>query len=133
REIAAGVWVFEDRDLVPLRPNTAIVVGDDSALVIDTGLGPENGERMLRKARELAPGRRIFMTTTHFHPEHAYGAQVFKKDAVILYNKDQAVELAEKGEWYLNRFKTIFSPRIAEMLAPVEITFPHATYDGGRM
>ncbi len=133
REIAAGVWVFEDVDLVPLRPNTAIVAGSHSVLVIDTGLGPENGQRMLAKARELAGGKRIFLTTTHFHPEHAYGAQVFKDDAIIFYNTSQEVELIEKGEWYLNRFKTIFSPKVKEMLDPVTLTRPHFTYGGGSM
>lgn len=133
REIARGVWVFEDVDLVPLRPNTAIVVGAHSVLVIDTGLGPENGERMLSKARELGGDRRIYLTTTHFHPEHAFGAQVFRNVATIFYNRSQEVELVERGAWYLNRFKTIFSPKVRAMLEPVELTRPHFTYSGDSM
>lgn len=133
REIAPGVWVCEDVDLVPLRPNTAIIVGSHSVLVVDTGLGPENGGLMLEKARELGAGKRLFLTTTHFHPEHAYGAQVFKDEAIIFYNKLQEIELIEKGEWYLNRFKTIFSPKVREMLEPVTLTRPHFTYGGDTM
>jgi len=43
-EIAKGVFVVGDRR-VPLAPNIGIVLGDDSALVIDTGMGPANGAK----------------------------------------------------------------------------------------
>jgi len=45
-EIAKGVFVIGDRR-VPLVPNIGIVLGDDSALVIDTGMGPANGAKVL--------------------------------------------------------------------------------------
>ncbi len=45
-----------------------------AAPVVETGMGPVNGEAVLAFAHEYARGRRIFLTTTHFHPEHAFGA-----------------------------------------------------------
>src|ERR1700683_286036 len=55
-------------------PNIAIVVGDRATLVVDTGLGPRNGATIARVAAKLAPSnQKLFLTTTHFHPEHAAG------------------------------------------------------------
>ncbi len=38
---------------------------------------------VLALTRELPHGRRIVLTVTHAHPEHGFGAQVFKPDAEI--------------------------------------------------
>jgi hypothetical protein len=51
-EIADGVFVIRDRR-VPLVPNIGIILGADAALVVDTGMGPENGRKVLETARRL--------------------------------------------------------------------------------
>src|SRR5258707_4405700 len=86
REIADGVFVIPDHR-VPLVPNIGIIVGTQSALVVDTGMGPSNGERVLAAARRLAGGKRLFLTLSHFHPEHGYGGQAFRGEATILFNR----------------------------------------------
>ena len=59
-------------------PNIAIVVGSRATLVVDTGLGPKNGATAARVAAKLAPNNsKLFLTTTHFHPEHAAGEPGF--------------------------------------------------------
>src|ERR1035441_2654217 len=62
-------------------PNIAIVVGDRATLVVDTGMGPKNGATAARVAAKLAPAyQRLFLTTTHFHPEHAAGEPGFRSE-----------------------------------------------------
>src|ERR1700683_4331627 len=59
-------------------PNIAIIVGSRATLVVDTGLGPKNGATAARVAAKLAPNNhKLFLTTTHFHPEHAAGEPGF--------------------------------------------------------
>lgn len=36
--------------------------------VVDTGLGPRSEAKVLAFAAEYAQGRRLYLTTTHFHP-----------------------------------------------------------------
>ena len=130
-EVAEGVWVLRDHR-VWLVPNIGIILGRDAALVVDTGLGPANGERVLDIARRLAGPRRLFLTLTHFHPEHGYGAQVFRPDATIVYNAAQRDELVEKGKRYLDLFRRTQSPAAAAALDGTRIVMPHAVYDGPR-
>ena len=51
-------------------PNIGIVVGRDATLVVDTGLGPRNGATAAKVAKRFAPPNKLYLTTTHFHPEH---------------------------------------------------------------
>ncbi|HEY9456996.1 MAG TPA: MBL fold metallo-hydrolase [Gaiella sp.] len=128
REVADGVYVIPD-GRVPLVPNVGIVVGDRAALVIDTGMGPRNGAIVRSHADRLAAGRQMFLTLTHFHPEHGYGAQAFAGDAVTVYNRAQLDELRAKGAGYVELFKTFGAPVAAE-LEGVELVEPEIVYDG---
>ena len=128
REVADGVYVIPD-GRVPLVPNVGIVVGDRAALVIDTGMGPRNGATVRSHADRLAAGRQMFLTLTHFHPEHGYGAQAFAGDAVTVYNRAQLDELRAKGAGYVELFKTVGAPVAAE-LEGVELVEPEIVYDG---
>ncbi|HEY1317020.1 MAG TPA: MBL fold metallo-hydrolase [Gaiella sp.] len=126
-EVAEGVHVIPD-GRVPLVPNVGIVVGERSALVVDTGMGPRNAATVRRHAERLATGRRLFLTLTHFHPEHAYGAQAFADGAVSLYNRAQLDDLRQKGSGYLELFKT-FGDAVAAELEGVELVEPDVVYD----
>jgi len=128
KEIAAGVFVICDRR-IPLVPNIGIVVGNNAALVVDTGMGPINGKTVLDAARRVAGKRELLLTLTHFHPEHGFGAQVFKGEAKIHYNRAQRDELQAKGEGYLAMFKT-FGPHVAAALEGVRLVEPDIVYEG---
>ncbi len=129
QEIADGVWVVRDHRIW-LVPNIGIILGTDAALVVDTGLGPANGERVLDLARRLAGNRRLLLTLTHFHPEHGYGAQVFRPDATIIYNRAQREELQEKGNRYVALFQARQSAAAAAALEGTRIVMPHFVYKG---
>lgn len=75
RELAADLVVIGDRR-VPLVPNIGVIGGRDAVLVVDTGMGPANAETVLTFVTDYAAGRELFLTTTHFHPEHAFGAEL---------------------------------------------------------
>jgi glyoxylase-like metal-dependent hydrolase (beta-lactamase superfamily II) len=126
--IADRVYVIPDQR-VNLVPNVGFVVGEDAVLVVDTGMGIANAQRVLERARELADGRRLLLTLTHFHPEHGFGAQVFRNEATIVYNATQLEELEAKFTEFIEMFSG-FAPEIAEILAPVELARPHVAYRG---
>ena len=128
KEIASDVFVISDRR-IPLVPNIGIVRGSESVLVIDTGMGPSNGKRVLDAAKRLAGTRRLILTITHFHPEHGFGAQAFKGAVRITYNRTQRDELQAKGQGYLDMFQS-FGPGVAQALVGTEIVMPDDVYEG---
>jgi glyoxylase-like metal-dependent hydrolase (beta-lactamase superfamily II) len=126
-EVADGVFVIAD-GRVPLVPNIGVIVGEHAALVVDTGMGPRNGETVRRIATELAGDRPLFLTLTHFHPEHGYGAQAFR-DVTIVYNRAQRDEFRAKASGYLDTFKEL-GDHVARELEGVEFVDPQIVYDG---
>ena len=127
QQIAERVWVFGD-ERINLVPNIGVVVGDDVALVVDTGMGRRNGERLLERVRELSD-KPLLLTLTHFHPEHGWGAQAFKGVATIVYNRAQREELEEKFGPFVELFSS-FGPEIAELLSDVRLVRPDVVYAG---
>jgi glyoxylase-like metal-dependent hydrolase (beta-lactamase superfamily II) len=127
RELARDLVVIPNRG-VELVPNIGVIGGDHSVLVVETGLGPRNAEQVLAFATEYAKGRKLYLTTTHFHPEHAFGAQAFADEATYLVNSAQATDLAGKGPGYLAMFRGLGAP-IARQLENVELATPDMVYD----
>jgi glyoxylase-like metal-dependent hydrolase (beta-lactamase superfamily II) len=85
-------------------PNIGIVVGHSATLVIDTGLGRRNGATVARAAKQLAPHNRLFLTTTHFHPEHAAGVLGFPTGTLLIRNQVQQEEMERHGEEMVRMF-----------------------------
>lgn len=129
REIADAVWVIPDSEHILLVPNIGIIVGPRATLVIDTGFGPDNARAVLEQARRLSDRRPIFLTHTHCHPEHGFGANVVAGEVTILYNDAQWSELQEKGSVLLRMFRDRL-PALAPMLDGVEFVSPDIHYTG---
>jgi len=127
-KIAPAVHVIPDQR-VEFVPNVGIVEGDRAVLVVDTAMGHANGHSILEVATGIADGRKVILTTTHFHPEHAFGAKPFERAATYVMNKGQASELADKGTEYVEMFSG-FGPGLAQLLTDIELIPPDLTYEG---
>ena len=86
-------------------PNVLIVVGSKATLVVDTGMGPRNGALVAREAAKLAPSNALYLTTTHFHPEHASGAQAFPSGTKVVRCNVQQQEVDALGAQTVDRFR----------------------------
>jgi glyoxylase-like metal-dependent hydrolase (beta-lactamase superfamily II) len=109
-------------------PNIGIVVGSNAVLVVDTGLGPKNGETISKVVAKLAPGRKIYLTTTHFHPEHAGGDAGFPAGTTLIRDAVQQQEMEEHGQQMVDQFASR-SPQQKELLAGVKPRKPDETFD----
>lgn len=125
-EVSEHVHVILD-DNVNFVPNVGIVVGERATLIVDTGLGPDNGRIVLEEARKLSDNDHFYLTATHFHPEHDLGATAFPENATMIRWTDQQAEADSVGRETIDRFAG-FSPVLAELLEsadfrPADIVF----------
>lgn len=127
QELAHDLVVIPNRS-VDLVPNIGVIGGAHSVLVIDTGMGPRNAEKVLQFASDYAGSRTLYLTTTHFHPEHAFGASVFAEQATYLANQTQAADLVTKAPGYLQMFRGL-GEAIARQLEGVVVTAPDVVYE----
>lgn len=112
-------------------PNIGIIVGREATLVVDTGLGPRNGETIARVAKKLAPGNRLYLTTTHFHPEHAAGASGFPAGTILVRDKVQQEEMDQRGAEMIRMFAGR-NDQFKELLANAKPNTADETFDKER-
>lgn len=127
QQISDNVYVIPD-GRVNLVPNIGIIVGDDSIMVVDTGMGPRNAETVLQEVRKISDKPISYLAITHFHPEHGMGAQSFPEETRIVVSQAQKQELADKGEAYIEFFSGM-SPEIADLLSEVKLVTPDIAFE----
>lgn len=108
-------------------PNVVYVIGDNATLVVDTGLGNANGALVARVAKRLSKGPKLFLTTTHYHPEHAAGIGGFPPETILIRPAVQQQELDREGEQTMTFFRNSpqFAPTLQGLgpLRPADVTF----------
>src|SRR6266566_7197641 len=110
-------------------PNIAIIVGNRATLVVDTGLGPRNGATIARVVAKVASSNpKLFLTTTHFHPEHAGGDAGFPMGTILIRNAVQQQEMELHGKEMVDMFAGR-SAQYKELLANVTLRSPDITFD----
>jgi glyoxylase-like metal-dependent hydrolase (beta-lactamase superfamily II) len=104
-QVSAHVWMIKG------SPNIGIVVGKRATLVVDDGLGTKNGQMIADAAVRLSPkGQKLYLTTTHYHAEHATGDGGFPPGTILIRPRAQQAELEAEGQKLID----IFSSRSAE-------------------
>jgi glyoxylase-like metal-dependent hydrolase (beta-lactamase superfamily II) len=126
KRVSAHVWVIPD-GRVNLVPNIGIILGTDATLVVDSGMGPRNSEVTLREVRKVGSRPRLYLTSTHFHPEHVSGFQAFPVSAPLIRPAVQQEELLTKSAPLVDVFSKM-SPVHAELLKPVKPRIPDLTF-----
>ena len=109
-------------------PNIGIVVGDRATQVVDTGLGPRNGAIALHEAQKLSKGPVLYLTTTHYHAEHAAGEGAFPPGTILVRPIAQQKELEDKGAAFVAMFSSR-SPQMKELLEGVTFRAPDITFE----
>ena len=112
-QVSPHVWVLRG------FPNVAFVVGDKATLAIDTGLGPRNGATVAKAAAKLSTkSQKLYLTTTHYHPEHAGGQSAFPAGTTVIRNRAQQAEMDTEGQRIIDVFRNS-SPARRELLEGV--------------
>ena len=120
------VWAIPDFS-VGLVPNVGIIVGSTATLVVDTGLGPRNGETIVREMKRVSRNADVYVVTTHYHPEHSLGAGAFA-GAKLIMTREQQKDMSELGKQIQDTFASR-SAINAELLNGVPYPTPEILFD----
>jgi glyoxylase-like metal-dependent hydrolase (beta-lactamase superfamily II) len=137
KQIAPSVWIIPDESR-PMVPNVGLVVGQTGILVIDTGMGDKNGAIVAAVARKLAPNLRIYLVTTHVHPEHDMGANGFPRGprmldgSTLLRASTQEQDISEFGCSVCKIFSDR-SPAAADLLKGATYRAADISFENDRM
>lgn len=118
-KVSEHVYAIPD-GRVNLVPNIGIIVGNKATLIVDAGMGPRNGETVMREAAKVNKNTVLYFTTTHFHPEHMTGVQAFPASTIIVRPEVQQEEVDKKQPEFIQNF----SRRTADLKALLENVKP---------
>lgn len=125
--VSDHVYVIPD-GRVNLVPNIGIIVGNRATLVVDAGMGPRNGQVVVRELAKVSKNADLYFTTTHFHPEHVTGVQAFPPNTKILRSEVQEEEVKQKQPEFISNFSKR-TPEIKALLQDVKPRPPDILFD----
>jgi glyoxylase-like metal-dependent hydrolase (beta-lactamase superfamily II) len=127
KRISEHVWEIPDRNR-PGVPNVAIIVGSRATLVVDTGMGPQSGEIVVREAQRLSKNTEFYLATTDFRPEHITGAMAFPPNTVWIVPAAQKADIADSTTSYVDSFMSR-SADLTAALKDVKLREPDIIFD----
>jgi glyoxylase-like metal-dependent hydrolase (beta-lactamase superfamily II) len=79
------------------RPNAGFIVTDAGVVVVDALASPREGEALLRTIRGVTRRPVRWLVLTHHHPDHTFGAVVFRRAGARVIAHPDARTLASEG------------------------------------
>ncbi len=126
-KVSEHVYVIPD-GRVNLVPNIGIIVGSRATLVVDAGMGPRNGQTVLRELAKVSKNSDLYFTTTHFHPEHMTGVQAFPANTIVIRPEAQQEEVDRKQPEFIHNFSQR-TPELKALLQDVKPRPPDILFD----
>jgi cyclase len=83
-KVAEGVYCATSSETAYYVANSAIVVGDESVLVVDSGATPSGARALVQAVRTVSDRPIRYLVDTHFHFDHAFGNAAFGAETVIV-------------------------------------------------
>jgi len=100
RRIASGVYAVpgDTGRGSEGRPNAGFIVTSEGVVVVDALASPRQGEALLRTIRTVTSRPIRWLILTHHHPDHTFGAVVFRKEgAKVVAHPDTRTLASEAG------------------------------------
>jgi glyoxylase-like metal-dependent hydrolase (beta-lactamase superfamily II) len=106
-EVGAGLWAFTAEG----DPNTGVIIGDDSVMIVDAQATPRLAAKVIEKIRTVTDKPIKYVVLSHYHAVRVLGASAYGASEVIMSEKARAM-VAERGkeDWdsEFQRFPRLF-------------------------
>ena len=92
-EIGRDLWAFTAEG----DPNTGVIIGDDSVMVMDAQATPAMAELVIDRIRKVTDKPIKYVTLSHYHAVRVLGASAYDASEIIASEKCRAM-IAERGQ-----------------------------------
>ena len=124
-EIGSGLWAYTAEG----DPNTGVIIGDDSVMIVDAQATPVMAQRVIEKIRTVTDKPIKYVVLSHYHAVRVLGASAYGASEIIASEKCRGM-IQERGaeDWAseLGRFPRLF--QAAESVPG--LTWPTVTFNG---
>lgn len=92
-EVGKDIWAFTAEG----DPNTGVVIGDDSVMVLDTQATPVMAQQVIDKIRTVTDKPIEYVVLSHYHAVRVLGASAYGAREIIASEKAEAM-IYERGQ-----------------------------------
>lgn len=92
-EIGKGLWAFTAEG----DPNTGVIVGDDSVMIVDAQATPRLAAKVIEKIRSVTDKPVKYVVLSHYHAVRVLGASAYGASEIIASEKCRAM-VSERGQ-----------------------------------
>ncbi len=84
RKVAEGVYLAVGTGNLSAESNAVVVVNDKDVLIVDAETSPAAGWALLKELKAITTKPVRYLVITHFHYDHAHGAQAFPPGVEVI-------------------------------------------------
>ena len=92
-EVGRDLWAFTAEG----DPNSGVIIGDDSVMIIEAQATPRLASSVIEKVREVTDKPIMHVALTHYHAVRVLGASAFGAQQIIMSDMARAM-VAERGQ-----------------------------------
>lgn len=92
-EVGEGLWAFTAEG----DPNTGVIIGDDSVMVVDAQATPRLAAKVIEKIRGVTDKPISHVVLTHYHAVRVLGASAYRARDIVMSARARAM-VAERGQ-----------------------------------
>jgi len=92
-EIGRDLWAFTAEG----DPNTGVIIGDDSVMIIDAQATPRLAGKVIEKIRTVTDKPIKYVTLSHYHAVRVLGASAYGASEIFMSEKARSM-VVERGQ-----------------------------------
>jgi glyoxylase-like metal-dependent hydrolase (beta-lactamase superfamily II) len=122
-EVGEGLWAFTAEG----DPNSGVIIGDDSVMIIEAQATPRLAAKVIEKVREVTDKPISHVVLTHYHAVRVLGASAYGADQIIMGDAARAMVVERGQEDWDSEFQRF--PRLFEGHESIPgLTYPTTTF-----
>jgi len=124
-EVGNGLWAFTAEG----DPNSGVIIGDDSVMIIEAQATPRLASKVIEKVREITDKPISHVVLTHYHAVRVLGASAFNAEQIIMSTAARAMVVERGQEDWDSEFGRF--PRLFQGHESIPgLTWPTQTFSG---
>ena len=92
-EVGKDLWAFTAEG----DPNTGVIIGDDSVMIVDAQATPRLANKVIEKVRSVTDKPIKYVVLTHYHAVRVLGASAYGAEQIVMSEKARSM-VVERGQ-----------------------------------
>ncbi|MEP3274947.1 MAG: MBL fold metallo-hydrolase [Stappiaceae bacterium] len=123
-EVGKDLWAFTAEG----DPNTGVIIGDDSVMIVDAQATPRMADMVVEKIRTVTDKPISHVLLTHYHAVRVLGASAYNADQIIMSEKARGMVVERGQEDWDSEFQRF--PRLFQGHESIPgLTWPTTTFN----